>query len=325
MGNALRVVQLGVGDFGKTWLDVLNKHPAVRLAGVVSSNAARYPQLQAQTGLDAACLFPTLGDALKRCDFDLLVNVTPPAVHRATTVMALEGGVHVLCEKPAAESAEEADAMLAAARRCGHTLAIGENYRFFPAMRRAQALLRQGAVGALEAVDIRFARRHVMNNYHSRLRHPLLLDVAVHHFDCLRFLAGDEPAGMALAGPPDFDGSAFRGVRLDIPLAGGALAHYSGTLDAARDETGWLGEWTLRGAKGSLHLTERCCTLTPAGGAPRDFPCPAEDGSLASLLGDVAAAIREGRPPETDLEDNRRSLGISLRAIGLAESWRKEG
>ncbi|MHB0876242.1 MAG: Gfo/Idh/MocA family protein, partial [Anaerolineae bacterium] len=77
---------------------------------------------------------------------DAVVVALPNALHAPVTVAALRAGKHVLCEKPRARNAAEAELMLAAARESGRKLMIHFNYRFTPA---AMALYRYAQSGEL--------------------------------------------------------------------------------------------------------------------------------------------------------------------------------
>ena len=72
------------------------------------------------------------------------------------TIAALNAGKAVLCEKPFAMNAVEAEAMAAASRETGRPLVEAFHYRFHPAFKRALAFLHDGAVGAVQHIDATF-------------------------------------------------------------------------------------------------------------------------------------------------------------------------
>jgi predicted dehydrogenase len=127
---------------------------------------------------------------------DIVSIATPNKFHAPLTVAALEAGNHVLCEKPMAMSADEARAMLAAARKAGKRLMVNFSYRF---TEQSQAL--KDRVDAGELGDVYFAR----TVWHRRRGLPKfggwfgqkglsgggpLIDLGVHRLDLALWLMG---------------------------------------------------------------------------------------------------------------------------------------
>ncbi|GAA0337260.1 Gfo/Idh/MocA family oxidoreductase [Oceanobacillus oncorhynchi subsp. oncorhynchi] len=86
-------------------------------------------------------------ELLKQDDIDAVSVCLPNYLHAPVSVDALNAGKHVLCEKPMATSAEEADQMIEAAQRSGKKLMIGHNQRFVTSHQKARELIASGAVG----------------------------------------------------------------------------------------------------------------------------------------------------------------------------------
>ena len=78
---------------------------------------------------------------------DLVSMVTPVDLHHPMMLAALEGGAHVLCEKPTALHRFQAAEMRDRAAALGRVAAINHEFRFFPARRLALRLVREGAIG----------------------------------------------------------------------------------------------------------------------------------------------------------------------------------
>ena len=84
---------------------------------------------------------------------DIAIVAVPPWLHAPMTVMAVEAGCHVLCEKPVARSLPELDTMLAAAARAGRELGdCAIRFNAQPAMLRARAIIASGETGPLNLV-----------------------------------------------------------------------------------------------------------------------------------------------------------------------------
>ena len=95
-------------------------------------------------------------DSLLALGLDGLVIATPSALHAEQSIRALEAGVAVFCQKPLGRTAEEAQAVVEAARAADRLLAVDFSYRFTEGMRRIAGLVRSGALGRVHAVDLTF-------------------------------------------------------------------------------------------------------------------------------------------------------------------------
>ena len=101
-----------------------------------------------------ASLFPTAKTAAAldglAVDGRLVVVASPPKFHAPQTILALQNGASVLCEKPMAISTAEAEAMLAAAKNSPGVLAIGLYKRLFPACEATKGIIEEKTLGRLK-------------------------------------------------------------------------------------------------------------------------------------------------------------------------------
>lgn len=136
-------------------------------------------------------------EALQR--IDLLCNLTPNHRHTEPAIAALERDVHVLCEKPLADSLEAADAMARAASESAASAGVVYNYRFVPAVQYAKELIARGDLG-----EIRHVRGHYLQDWMAdpdvpwswrtdaeRAGTGALADIGSHLLDLARFLVGE--------------------------------------------------------------------------------------------------------------------------------------
>src|SRR5690348_5382791 len=84
-----------------------------------------------------------------RPDIGLVDVATPGDTHKDVVLAALAAGKHVLCEKPLANSLDEAREMLAAANKAGVVAMVNFNYRRVPAVTFAKQLIESGAIGRI--------------------------------------------------------------------------------------------------------------------------------------------------------------------------------
>jgi len=84
---------------------------------------------------------------LERDDIDLVSVCVPNFLHHDVVIAAARAGKHVLCEKPLATSAADAEEMVRVCHECGVKLFYAEDWVFAPALRRARAIVGEGAIG----------------------------------------------------------------------------------------------------------------------------------------------------------------------------------
>jgi predicted dehydrogenase len=139
---------------------------------------------------------------LKRDDIDLIDICTPGDTHAEIAIAALDAGKHVLCEKPLANTVEEAESMVEAAERAaarGVRAMVGFTYRRVPAIALARRLVEAGRIG-----EIRHVRAQYLQDWLADAESPLtwrldkekagsgaLGDIGAHIIDLTQFITGD--------------------------------------------------------------------------------------------------------------------------------------
>ncbi|HKO59789.1 MAG TPA: Gfo/Idh/MocA family oxidoreductase [Pyrinomonadaceae bacterium] len=98
----------------------------------------------------------TWQELVAREDVDLVSVVTPPVTHHEITLAALAHGKAVLCEKPMAMTAHEAETMTAKARDAGVLALIDHELRFVSSRRKMRAMLHEGAIGKVRHCEYLF-------------------------------------------------------------------------------------------------------------------------------------------------------------------------
>ncbi|MBL8762728.1 MAG: Gfo/Idh/MocA family oxidoreductase [Phycisphaerae bacterium] len=98
-------------------------------------------------------------DMLLRPDVRVVAIYTPDADHGAHIEQAFEAGKDVICTKPLVNSVPDARRVLAAARRTGRRLLVGQSTRFFEPFRRQRAAFERGAFGRVELADAHYIHR----------------------------------------------------------------------------------------------------------------------------------------------------------------------
>ena len=135
---------------------------------------------------------------------DLVLVTNHTYRHRDSAVYALESGKAVYLDKPIAVTQQDARDILAAERRTGNRLIMGFTRRYEPSWRRAHRLLREGAIGVLQMVQIRslipYTRYLQMWHRKKVFSGGALNDKSSHHVDVFNWLTGSECVSLTAIG-----------------------------------------------------------------------------------------------------------------------------
>lgn len=187
---------IGAGRIGYVRARSLIASHESRLAIVADTDIDRARQVAAMAGAEASANWR---DVVDFHGLDAVIIATPTKFHQEIACVALAAGRHVLCEKPLARTAPEAEAMVVAARRYACVLKTGFNYRYMPHVERAKELIVGGSIGAVYYLRCRFGhggRPGYEKEWHTDKDLSgggVLLEQGIHILDLVRHLLG-EPA-----------------------------------------------------------------------------------------------------------------------------------
>ncbi|HLO34322.1 MAG TPA: Gfo/Idh/MocA family oxidoreductase [Anaerolineales bacterium] len=160
-------------------------------------------------------------------DIDAIYNPLPNSLHAEWTIRALKAGKHVLCEKPFASNAEEAEAMARTAHETGLVLSEAFAYRYHPLARRVEEIIASGELGKVQRIEAQFCFLLPSTN-NIRFKYELaggaLMDCGCYPVSLIRFLAQAEPkveSAQARLFAPQVD----RQMSAELSFADGRTAH----------------------------------------------------------------------------------------------------
>jgi predicted dehydrogenase len=303
----LRAAVVGVGYLGQFHAEKLAAAPGVELAAVADADPARARAIAAKHGCAAHEDPRALIGAV-----DLVSIAVPTARHHAVTLPFLEAGVHVLVEKPIATSLEEADAMIAAARKSGALLAVGHLQRFNPAFRALAE-----AVG--KPLYIECER---LAGFKSRgIDVDVVLDLMIHDLDLVLSLARGELAQVSACGFQVLtDSIDIASVRLEF--ADGCVANLSASR-VSQQPVRKLRVFQADGyasadlQAGKLRIVRRDAR---SGGVAEDAADFTDRDELRAEIANFVAAVAGGRAPLVGGEDGRRALALALEVGRLVQA-----
>lgn len=319
----MNVIQVGMGGMGNAWLRAVQESAEVAYAGFVEVNDAVADEQLQRYGIDGVPVFRTLETALDALDVDGVINVTPPQFHKEISITALEAGVPVLSEKPLAQSRQEAVEIVDAANRTGVLHVVTQNYRYKPPVQTLKKALSQGEMGEIGAVTVEFFKGPHFGGFRELMPYPLIIDMAIHHFDMMRFLLGSNPVSvMGRSWNPAwswFSGDASAAVIFEFE--DGVRAAYNGSWCSQGRETGWNANWRVECARGIVAMIDDVVTVQGTGKEPVVVePVTMACTDQAYLLHEFCLAVANGTTPPTTCQDNIHSLGMVFDTIQSFET-----
>lgn len=271
----VRLLVLGTGSMANNHAEAFAKIEGVTLVAGIDKNRAGLKDFLEKHNIPNA--FASIQEAITWGQFDAVTNVTPDAVHFATTMPVLAAKKHILCEKPLAANEADAVAMAGAAAKSGVVNMVNLSYRNVAALQQAAKMVRDGAIGEVRHFEASYLQSWLTQpawghwDKESRWLWRLstahgskgvLGDVGIHILDFATFIAGQpvDEISARLATFHKAPGDQIGEYKLDandsatmqLTLENGAL----GTVTATRFASGHLNDLRLRiyGTLGGLEV-----------------------------------------------------------------------
>ncbi len=264
-----KVLQIGAGGWARRWcgeyLPANVRDGFIEVVGLVDINPDVLKAGQAVLGLPDDRCFTNAKDAFSKVKADFCTIVVPPAHHEAIVDLAIANGVHILCEKPIADTIEGSVRTVRKLAAAGLKMAVTLSHRFDQDKQTLERIVRSGELGITNSIVCQIAtdfRR--LNSWGAPFRHtmadPLLIEGAVHQFEILKVLAGARcthvyantwrPAWGEYAG--DTDGHVV------MQFENGVRAVYSGSATSPVAVPDWFHERIrVEGSEAIAHLNHR--------------------------------------------------------------------
>jgi predicted dehydrogenase len=199
----LSTANIGLGRV----LPGMKKGRLSRLAAICSRDLAKAEAAAAKLGIPKA--YGSYEALLADPEIEVVYNPLPNNMHVDWTIRAAEAGKHVLCEKPIAMNAAEAERLLPVRERTGMRIQEAFMVRYHPQWLRARELVRAGKVGRLRAIQTFFSYdNRDPNNVRNRSETGGggIYDIGCYPVVISRFLFEAEPTRVVclLERDPDF-------------------------------------------------------------------------------------------------------------------------
>lgn len=327
----LKVAVIGCGFFSSNHLHAWSQIEDVEIVGVCDLDQAKAIWAGARSYSDARDML-----LVEKPDFvDIITTVDS---HRPLVELAASLGVAVICQKPFANTLEDAKAMVDVCARASLPLMVHENFRFQSPIMAIKRLLEEGRIGKPSYARISF--RHGYDIYTGQPyllteKRLAIMDLGIHLLDVLRYLMA-EPSRLFCRTQqvnPRVVGEDCVTITTDHEDGGVALVDFS---FAAVIDPDPFPQTLIRieGDRGTLELLEGYKLRVSGDGPPVEInvepkvpafgakPWHAIQESVCNIQQHWVDCLKQNREPATSGADNLKTLELVLRAYDSAASGR---
>lgn len=299
MTNLLKIGIIGTGVMAERMMNSFANHPRLQINGICDVNEERVKELA--TKFDTVA-YTNYQDLLDKQDLDIVYVAVPPKWHHEVAKAVLTKGIHILCEKPLANSVEEAAELLALSKEKGVVTAMNFPLNYEEGTRAFERLIQDNYVGKLRRVELRmefpkWPRPRQQNSWIStREQGGFVFEVAGHLVQqILRTFGpiGDVKADLELPEDPTLSET---GIMATMQLKSGAPVYFNGIAGTAGTHSQDI-ELTAYGSEGTVKLTNYAHLTAGKIGKEMEH-IPLEDKVRTEELIDAFVAAVEGQDAE---------------------------
>ena len=145
MKDDIRIALMGTGFIVEFRSQVYSRLPGVKVVSIMGRDPERTRQLAARNGIGYTAT--SFEELLAGPGFNVVDICLPNYLHKKFAVLAAKSGKHIICQKPLACNAAEAEEMLAAANKAAVIHCYAENWAYSPDMREIEATIQRGIIG----------------------------------------------------------------------------------------------------------------------------------------------------------------------------------
>jgi predicted dehydrogenase len=303
-----------------------------QITGLVSGHRDKADRIGAEYGVPSSSIYhyENFDEIVHNPNVDAVYVALPNSMHAEYTIRAARAGKHVLCEKPMSINVAEAEKMIAACKAANVKLMIAYRCHYEPTNLKAVRLIRDGAVGQVQAIESSFGFNMGPNEWRTNKKLAgggPVYDVGIYSLNACRYLTGEEPEHIsAYASTIDHDdrfNEVEENVSWTMRFPSGIVASCATTYGANMP-----GYYHVYGSKGWLQVDnafvyEGLHLRGFVNGADIDEPNPARDPSHFQAEAEhfshcIQNNLEPKSPGEEGLRDMRyiteiyRSAGISV-------------
>ena len=233
MSNKVQIIVVGCGNMGSSHARAYHKLDGFDLVGLVDKNPEIREKLSEELG--GVDQFDDFDTALVAKKPDAVAVCTYPGTHAAITLKALEAGAHVFCEKPLAPNIEDAESMVAAAKKYGKKLVIGYILRVHPSWKKFIEIAQGLGKPLVMRMNLNQQSSGKTWQTHMRILESMspIVDCGVHYVDVMCQMTRSKPISVSAIGArltEQIDKDMYNYGQLQVRFEDGSVGWY---------EVGW--------------------------------------------------------------------------------------
>jgi predicted dehydrogenase len=323
MSTQIRVLVAGCGNMGASHARAYHRMREFEIVGLVSRGPASRERLSAELG--GLPGFSDYHAALAATKPDAVSINTYPETHGPYARAALDAGCHVFCEKPLAETVEEAQSIVDAARARDRKLVIGYILRVHPAWVRFIEMARTLGKPLVMRMNLNQQSRGTAWQSHRNLMESMspIVDCGVHYVDVMCQMTGARPVRVSAIGArltDDIKADMYNYGQLQVTFDDGSVGWYEAGWGPMMSEVAFFVKDVI-GPKGCVSIVKDPNEATAA--ASDDIDSHTKTNSIRLHHAELTAAGEFARPDEyinTEDEPDHQELcdreqAFFLRAI----------
>ncbi|MCA1510415.1 Gfo/Idh/MocA family oxidoreductase [Bradyrhizobium sp. NBAIM01] len=337
---AYNVLHIGAGGFGEFWcntyLPMNVADGTIQVVGLVDIDTKALQKGATHLGLNAEQCFTSAQEAFRAVNADFCTIVIPPALHESIVDLALARGMHILSEKPIADTMEASVRIAEKVKASRCKMGITMSHRFDQDKLTLREVVNPDALGRVNTVSCRFGSDHRVYDSWRRFRHemahPMLIEGAVHHLDIMADLAGAPCTSIfARSWKPEWaDYKGDTDVIVLMEFANDVRGVYEGSSAQATGLNGWSFEYfRVEAATGTAVLDhrevevfhrnpKRICQGNRQGKGQQVSLLAGKKWGNSLLIEQFCRWLDGGPPMATNVEDNLQSVAMVFAAIQSA-------
>ncbi len=316
----MNVAIIGAGTLGQRWTEIVSSSTNAKVQAFVDPliGSEKAPAWLAQ--YPETPKLKTIAE-LKDTRIEAAIITAFSPAHAEAVEQSLAHNYHVLVEKPFVTNRADAERLVQLAEQKKRKLMVSQNYRFFPGPLAVRKIVENKSMGEIHSVIGQFWCDWPGKPYQHAMEHVMGLEMAIHHFDLVRFMFGANARQGNLSewnpkGSQYRSGGAVEGLFLmQSPIKDFSFL-YSGSLVSKLPSTPWAGFWRFEFDDGTLvaSIVEGKYGLFRFHGNRHEFIAPFGEDSMAydKSFYHFYESIKKDREPGPSGSDNLESLRMVL-------------